>query len=101
MRATKQVRQSYLVEKEASSSFEKGAEPRIATTRPFVRDFASDAEKLLTVRELAELFKVPVSWVYEHARTRRTDRLPHLKLGKYLRFEEQAVREFLERQRRT
>jgi len=44
---------------------------------------------------------VPVSWVYERTRRRGAARLPHLKLGKYLRFEEHAIREFLDRQRRT
>ena len=56
---------------------------------------------LLTAQEVAEILNVPVSWVYEHTRKRGVARLPHLKLGKYLRFEEQAVREFLDRQRRT
>ena len=56
---------------------------------------------LLTVQEVAEILKVPVSWVYERTRRRGAAKLPHLKLGKYLRFEEQAVREFLDRQRRT
>ena len=60
-----------------------------------------EASALLTVREVAELFKVPVSWVYEHTRKRGRERLPHLKLGKYLRFEECAVQEFVERQRRA
>jgi len=62
---------------------------------------SADPEGLLTVHEVALLLKVHVSWVYERTRRREAARLPHLKLGKYLRFEEQAVREFLERQRRT
>ncbi len=62
---------------------------------------SADPEALLTAQEVAELLNVPVSWVYERTRRRGAGRLPHLKLGKYLRFEEQAVREFLDRQRRT
>jgi excisionase family DNA binding protein len=62
---------------------------------------SAESEALLTAHEVAELLNVPVSWVYERTRRRGAARLPHLKLGKYLRFEEQAVREFLERQRRT
>jgi excisionase family DNA binding protein len=54
---------------------------------------------LLTVEEVADFLKVPRSWVYERTRRRGMERLPHIKLGKYLRFEESAVREFLERQR--
>lgn len=57
------------------------------------------AEKLLTVEDVAERLRVPKSWVYERTRRRGPERLPHLKLGKYLRFEEQAVGEFVERLR--
>ena len=57
--------------------------------------------RLLAVEEVAELLQVPTSWVYERCRRRGSQRLPHLKLGKYLRFEERAVREFLERLRRN
>jgi excisionase family DNA binding protein len=70
-----------------------------STTRPLLRMSSSEPGALLTVHEVAELLKVPVSWVYEHTRKRGLAKLPHLKLGKYLRFEEPAVREFLERQR--
>ncbi len=55
--------------------------------------------QLLTLEEVAERLRVPKSWVYERTRRRGLERLPHLKLGKYLRFEEAAVREYLERQR--
>ncbi len=56
-------------------------------------------ERLLTVEEIAEMLQVPMSWVYERTRTRGWERLPHIKLGKYLRFEERALREFLEKQK--
>jgi excisionase family DNA binding protein len=69
-------------------------------------DFASSAEtaaseidELLTVDDVAKLLKVSRSWVYEHTRSRgtpRSERLPHLKLGKYVRFDPRAVRAFLE-----
>jgi excisionase family DNA binding protein len=70
-----------------------------------VRD-GSDADlyELLTVDEVAALLKVSRSWVYEHTRARgmpRSERLPHLKVGKYVRFDPRAVRAFLERQCRT
>ena len=55
--------------------------------------------RLLTVEEVAELLQVPKSWVYERTRRRALQQLPHLKLGKYLRFEESAVLEYLARQR--
>ncbi len=58
-------------------------------------------DELLTVNEVANMLRVPKSWIYERSRRRGKDRLPHLKIGKYLRFEEATVREFLERQRRS
>jgi excisionase family DNA binding protein len=69
-------------------------------TRRGMPRVSDEHEALLTAQEVAELLNVPVSWVYEHTRERGAARLPHLKLGKYLRFEERAVREFLNRQRR-
>lgn len=38
----------------------------------------------LTVQEVADLLRVPVSWLYERT---RTNSVPHVKLGKYLRFD--------------
>ncbi len=58
-----------------------------------------ELEELLTVEEVAMLLKVPKSWVYERTRRRGIERLPHIKLGKYLRFEEKAVKRFLGRKR--
>jgi len=56
---------------------------------------------LLTVEEVARLLRVPKSWVYEHIRPERGDPLPSVKLGKYVRFETSALREWLERQRKS
>ena len=44
---------------------------------------ASSPHELLTLEETAALLKVSKSWIYE--RTRK-GAIPHLKLGKYLRF---------------
>ena len=57
-------------------------------------------EALLTVREVAELLKVPVSWVYERTRRRGIERLPHIKIGKYLRFHLHEIESYLETLRR-
>lgn len=57
-----------------------------------------DLDGLLTVDELASLLKVPKSWIYSHTRKRGAARLPHVKLGKYLRFFESEVRAFLDSQ---
>jgi excisionase family DNA binding protein len=56
---------------------------------------------LLTVEEVAALLKVRPSWVYERIRARRGDKLPHVKLGHYVRFERTAVEEFVRRQRKA
>ena len=69
-------------------------------TRGGTSQVSAEPEALLTVQEVAEILNVPVSWVYDRTRKRGAARLPHFKLGKYLRFEEQTIREFLDRQRR-
>jgi len=48
--------------------------------------------ELMDVAETARVLNVPVSWVYERTRRRGKERLPHRKLGKYLRFERAEVR---------
>ena len=63
-----------------------------------------ELHELLTVDDVAAVLKVSKSWVYEHTRSGRRPRaeqLPHIKLGKYVRFEAQAVRMFLDKKRRT
>lgn len=63
-----------------------------------------ELQGLLTVDDVAALLKVSRSWVYEHTRSRgtpRSERLPHLKVGKYVRFEARAVRAFLDKKCRT
>jgi hypothetical protein len=54
---------------------------------------------LLTVYEVAERLQVPVSWVYQRTRRHGPEQLPHFKIGKYLRFEEHALLDFIQRQR--
>jgi excisionase family DNA binding protein len=60
-----------------------------------------DDEELFTVEELAAKLKVPKSWIYERVRARKGLKLPHIKMGHYLRFERSAVDEFLKRQRKS
>lgn len=57
-------------------------------------------EELLTVEDMSAVLKVPRSWIYQRIRKRAPDRLPHLKIGKYLRFELPAVQAWLSRHRR-
>jgi len=55
--------------------------------------------QLLTVSEIAQTLRVPVSWVYERTRRRGFERMPHIKLGKYLRFDLTVVSEWLKTMR--
>jgi excisionase family DNA binding protein len=57
-----------------------------------------ELQELLTVSEVAAFLKVSNSWVYEHTRSRavpRADRLPYVKVGKYVRFDSRLIQEFL------
>ncbi len=56
----------------------------------------TDGTQLLSVQEVARLLQVPVSWVYEHTRPRCVTPLPHIKIGKYLRFLPADIRNYLE-----
>ena len=58
-----------------------------------------DADVLLTVKEVAAILRVPVSWVYERTRRRGFEMLPYLKVGKYLRFRLSEVQNYLEKLR--
>ena len=64
-------------------------------------DHSDAADDLLTVEDVAALFRVPKSWVYERTRRRGADRLPFIKLGKYVRFEEQSLRQYLASRRKS
>jgi excisionase family DNA binding protein len=55
--------------------------------------------QLLTVSEIAQTLRVPVSWVYGRTRRRGSERMPHIKLGKYLRFDLNTVSEWLKSMR--
>jgi len=60
----------------------------------------SGVESLLTVKEVAEFLRVPASWVYERTRRRGGERLPHVKVGKYLRFRQRDLQAYVEALRR-
>jgi excisionase family DNA binding protein len=60
---------------------------------------AQERNELLTVKEVAELLRVPVSWVYDRTRKRSLDRLPGIRLGKYWRFRQREVLAWIESQR--
>jgi excisionase family DNA binding protein len=53
-------------------------------------------ERLLTPDEAAEILRVKLSWLYQHTRRRSQDRIPFVKIGRYLRFREQDLRTYIE-----
>ena len=55
-------------------------------------------QKFLTVEEIAAVLRVPKSWIYARSRQTGPDEIPRIKVGKYLRFVESDVMEWLARQ---
>jgi hypothetical protein len=76
------------------------AQPEMLSVEEEVRTPISAT--LLTPQQLAERLAVPPSWVREktreRARVRDKDPLPVVRLGKYVRFDWEAVRAWLNRQ---
>ncbi len=68
-------------------------------TRGTAASVNEELSELLTVQEAAQFLKVTVSWVYEHVRPEAEDRLPVLKLGKYLRFDSRDLRAYIDGKR--
>jgi excisionase family DNA binding protein len=52
-------------------------------------------ERLLVTAEIAELLAVPESWVREHS---RTGKIPHVRLGRYVRYRKADVLAWLDEQ---
>jgi excisionase family DNA binding protein len=52
---------------------------------------------LLTAEQAAQILGVPHTWVLREA---RSDRIQHLRLGRYVRFEEDALRTWWASRRR-
>ena len=57
--------------------------------------------ELLTINEMAEKLKVPLSWIYSRTRITGPGSIPRIKVGKYLRFVESEVIEWLKNQKET
>lgn len=53
-------------------------------------------QQLLNVKQLAEKLNVPVSWIYDRTRNGSDDHIPHYKVGKYIRFSEEEVLNYLQ-----
>jgi excisionase family DNA binding protein len=69
------------------------------TEMPLVDRSHDNPDELLTVKDAARVLNVNVSWVYEHSRDDADDRLPFVKLGKYLRFDRADLRAYIDAKR--
>jgi excisionase family DNA binding protein len=58
---------------------------------------ANNTSRLLTVQDVASRLGVPVSWVYTQS---EAGSLPSFKLGRYVRFDPEAIEDYLQAQRR-
>ncbi len=55
-----------------------------------------ETQELLTIKEMAEHLKVPLSWLYSRTRLKGNEAMPGvLRCGKYLRFEPQTVMSYI------
>ena len=66
----------------------------VATPAASVASAATPSFQILTVQQVANLLQVSPTSIYEMTRYRRvrnTTPLPHRKIGRYLRFEQNAV----------
>ena len=46
--------------------------------------------KFWTVEQLSDYLGVPKTWIYERTRRQGPELIPHLKLGRYVRFDPQS-----------
>ena len=63
------------------------------------REASGCSDDLVTVSQIADFLQVPSSWVYGRTRSRGSERIPHFKLGKYLRFSKSEVIDWIQRRR--
>jgi excisionase family DNA binding protein len=57
--------------------------------------------ELITVDEMAEMLKVPRSWIYSRTRIKGAGAIPRVQCGKYIRFHPKEVLEWLRRAQGT
>ncbi len=73
----------------ASSNRRVDASPGSSGTQPL-------GDRLISATEVADLLAVPVTWVREAT---RAGRLPHVRLGRYVRYERDQVLAWVTQQR--
>jgi excisionase family DNA binding protein len=68
----------------------RAVEPPTPTTH---ESTSAPTDGLLTAGEVAALLQVTCSWVYAETRKRR---IPHLRLGRYVRYRRSAIEAWIE-----
>jgi len=58
----------------------------------------TNEDKLVSVAELAKILNVPASWIYQRTRLGQ-EGIPHMKMGKYIRFNPIEVISFFKSQK--
>lgn len=53
-------------------------------------------QELMTVEEVAQMLRVPASWVYARTSGESADKLPFLKIGRHLRFRRAEIEKWME-----
>jgi excisionase family DNA binding protein len=56
----------------------------------------TENQELITISELSQKLKVPVSWLYSRTRERGEGTIPIVRVGKYLRFNYEDVTAWLQ-----
>lgn len=54
----------------------------------------NEVPRLVTIQEMARILGVHVNWLYQRTRL-GPSAIPHIKVGRYVRFDPRAVVEFL------
>ena len=70
---------------------------QLGASSTFPAEREPQSERLLSVREVAEMLNVSVSWVYVQTEQRQ---IPFLKLGRYLRFRPSDIAAYVRDQQR-
>lgn len=65
---------------------------------PAVNNGHTDRDDLLTADDVAALLRVTPAWVYAETRRRR---IPHIRLGRYVRFRRSALEGWMEEMERS
>ena len=51
---------------------------------------STPGRKFWNVEELSEYLDVPAGWIYDRTRSNGPEVIPHVKLGKYIRFDPES-----------